>query len=364
MGNSIFPLQSDGGALISKLSNQIHANRFGLRSLVAEPKKQSSSNAVILVVEDNDALRNGLQLMMETDGFAVFSAMHGLDALEKMKSTCPDLILCDISMPVMDGIAFFQAVRARPEWIAIPFIFLTAHAGREEIFEGKKLGAEDYLVKPVNRQELLTTIRSRLNRSQQLLLVQLKQAYEASLIMLSNAIELRDQYTRGHVERVKNYSLMIARNMGLNYSQLNALQFGSILHDIGKIYIRETILKKPGPLDNEEWVEMKRHPNIGAELIKDIEYLAMAIPVIRHHHERWDGMGYPLGLAGEEIPLEARIVAVADSFDAMSTVRVYQPTCDPQEAYSRILLGSGSQFDPNVVEAFKEAWAEINPSIE
>ena len=214
------------------------ARRQILRIMAAAPKKVSiaESGPVVLVVEDNEILKQGLQLLLEADGFSVNTAGNGLEALEQMQETCPDLILSDISMPEMDGYAFFDSVRANPEWVAIPFIYLTARGNRDEVFEGKKLGVEDYLVKPINRQELVSSVRSRLARSQELLLAQLQQAYQASLIMLSNAIELRDQYTRGHVERVMDFSMTIAEEMGWNSIQKSGLQFGSILHDIGKIY--------------------------------------------------------------------------------------------------------------------------------
>jgi putative two-component system response regulator len=315
--------------------------------------------AKILVVEDNEVLREGIQILLEADGFQVLTAGSGLEGLKVMQASCPDLILSDIAMPEMDGYAFFVAVRARPEWVTIPFIFLTARGGREDVFEGRKLGVEDYLIKPINRHELLTTIRSRLTRSQEIQLAQLQQAYEASLIMLSNAIELRDLYTRGHVERVMAFSLALARHMGWSTTQLGFLQFGSILHDIGKIYIREDILRKPSSLEVDEWGEMKRHPILGAELVKNIPYLAPAIPVIRHHHERWDGKGYPDGLAGNEIPLAARIVAVADSLDAMTSLRVYQVPIQPDRAYQEIINNRGIRYDPQVVDAFIACWPEI-----
>lgn len=318
----------------------------------------------ILLVEDNDAMRQGLKIMLETDGFEVLPAIHGADALEKMEKVRPDLILSDISMPEMDGYAFFDAVRACPEWVTIPFVFLTARGSAEDIYQGKRLGAEDYLVKPVSRQELLTALRSRLTRSQELLLVQLQQSYQASLIMLANSIELRDQYTRGHVERVMDYSTAIARQLGWSGAQLTALQYGSILHDIGKIHIRESILSKPGPLNAEEWAEMQRHPVLGTDLIKNISYLGSALPVIRHHHERWDGLGYPEGLKGESIPLAARIVMIADSLDAMTTTRVYKAAFSPQQAYQEIISCSGTRYDPQVVLAFKTAWLEIRQRME
>lgn len=310
----------------------------------------------ILVAEDNEVLQEGLKVLLETEGYSVLSAGNGHEALQMMDANIPDLILSDIAMPVMDGFTLFDEVRQRPEWISIPFIFLTARRGRDEIFEGKKLGAEDYLVKPVTRRELVTTIRSRLARTQQLMLAQLQYAYDSSLIMLANAIELRDQYTRGHVERVRDHTLTIARELGWTATRVSRLNYGSILHDIGKIHISEDILHKPGKLSTSEWDEMRKHPLIGEEMVKDITFLAPAIPIIRYHHERWDGRGYPDGLDGERIPIEARIVAVADSLDAMSTSRPYNRGLSPDDVYREIILGSGSQYDPQVVEAFKRAW--------
>lgn len=318
----------------------------------------------ILIVEDNDVLRKGLQAILEADGYSVQTAVHGLAGLEQMKSLPPDLILADISMPEMDGYEFFEAVRDQPEWVSIPFIFLTARRGREDIYAGKKLGAEDYLVKPVTRHELVTTISSRLSRSQELLLAQLQQSYESSLIMLANAIELRDHYTGGHVERVRDHSVAIARFMGWSDAQLGHLQYGSILHDIGKIHIIEKVITKPGPLNESEWIEMKKHPIVGGEMIKNIPFLAPAIPVILHHHERWDGHGYPYGLAGDRIPLAARIVAVADSLDAMISTRNYREALTPKEAYQEILRCSGRYYDPDVIIAFQSVWDEIKLNLE
>jgi putative two-component system response regulator len=316
-------------------------------------------DVTILVVEDHDILREGLQILLETEGYKVLSAVHGLDALQQMEVASPDLILSDISMPEMDGFAFYEAVRQRSDWVTIPFIFLTARGERDDVFASKKLGVEDYLVKPVDTKELVATIHSRVERSQQLMVAQLEHAYEASLIMLANAIELRDRYTRGHVERVTRYSMLIAEQMGWTASWMKSLQFGAILHDIGKIYVREDILRKASKLNREEWDEMRQHPIIGVGLIQSIPYLTAAIPIIHHHHERWDGKGYPDGLVGEEIPQGARIVSVADSFDAMTTMRVYQQASSPQQAVSEIVSGSGTRYDPTVVEAFLTIWHQF-----
>jgi putative two-component system response regulator len=320
-------------------------------------------NETLLIVEDNQILKVGLKEMLSMEGFAVITASNGQDALEQMKAMTPDLILSDISMPVMDGFTFFSRVRQRPDWVTIPFIFLTARGEREDIMTGRDLGAEDYLVKPISREELLTAVRARLARSRQLEMAQLQNAYEASLTMLANAIEVRSEYTRGHVERVTAYALELARYLGFGSSslenrdkRLEGLRYGAILHDIGKIHVRESVLTKKTPLTADEWIEVKQHPITGAELIKHIPYLLPARPVILYHHENWDGKGYPHGLRGEEIPLEARIVSVADGFDAMTTERSYHRAHSPQEAYDEIVSCSGGQYDPAVVGSFQLAW--------
>lgn len=311
---------------------------------------------IVLVVEDETFLRQGLCDTLQQEGFTVFTAVHGRDALAQMEQVHPDLILSDIAMPEMDGIALLRTVRARPEWTAIPFVFLTARGERHDVMAGRDIGAEDYLVKPVLPEELVAAIRSRLARARQLQLIQLRQAYEASLTMLANAIEVRDHYTRGHVERVTAYAEVLARYMGLDGIQQEQVRWGAILHDIGKIHVRESVLRKSGPLTDEEWAEIHRHPVTGEEMIKGIHYLALAAPTIRHHHERWDGRGYPDALHGEAIPLVARIVAVADTFDAMTTDRSYRPAHSLATAYQTITQEAGTSYDPAVVTAFRQAW--------
>ena len=316
----------------------------------------------ILVVEDNEILLDGLKILLEDGGFNVITAVHGQDALHKMESTIPDLILSDIIMPVMDGYEFFKAVRERSEWISIPIIFLTARRDREDVFLGKSLGADDYLIKPVSRVELIRTIKSRLARQHQLLYAQMQESYESSLIMLASAVEARDGYGPEHVERVLRMALILAKQMELTGGQQIGLRLGAILHDVGKIYIQERILNKPGPLDEEEWNEVKKHPEVGAEMLKDVPQLSFAIPVILHHHERWDGCGYPKGLKEEAIPLGARIVAVADAYTALTSERVYRSALPVKRAFEEILSGSESQYDPKVVAALQRSWdgGEIN----
>lgn len=310
----------------------------------------------ILLVEDNDVLREGLKSVLEQEGYHAMVAGDGKEALAKMEKTTPDLVLSDIIMPELDGYGLFDVIRSRAEWVSIPFIFLTARRERQYVLAGKRLGADDYLLKPVTSDDLLIAIRARLGRSQQLLLAQIQESYETSLIMLANAIEVRDPYTRGHVERVMNYALSIAEELGWTPANLTHLRFGSILHDIGKIHISEQILRKKGSLTQEEWVEMHRHPENGAELIKAIPFLEQAIPIILYHHERWNGSGYPYGLKEMAIPVAARIVAIADSFDAMTTMRPYREVLSPEHAYHEIETNAGILYDPAMVRAFQRIW--------
>jgi putative two-component system response regulator len=314
------------------------------------------SRETILVVEDNNDLREALGEILKFDGYTAITASNGVDALDKMRLFTPSLILSDIAMPHMDGFAFFEAVRSRSEWMAIPFIFLTARGEREDILKSKYLGAEDYLIKPLSQEELLTAVGARLERSQQIRMATLRQAYETSLTVLANAIDVRDVYTQGHVERVIAYALTLAAELGLTGRLLDQLRLGAVLHDIGKIIIRESTLFKAGQLSETEWQELKTHAPAGAEMIRDIEYLAPITSIIRHHHERWDGQGYPDGMSGDEIPLAARIIAVADSFDTMTIHRVYHPALTPEQAHDEIIRCAGTRYDPAIVMAFQRAW--------
>jgi putative two-component system response regulator len=310
----------------------------------------------LLVVEDDPAMLVALRDILEGAGYRVMTAVNGEAALDALSGQQPSLILSDISMPVMDGIELFEQVRKRPNGTAIPFIFLTARGTREDIFAGKSLGADDYITKPVTSQELLAAVQARLERTGELMLAQLKAAYKASLLALANAIEARDHYTRDHVERVSAYAQAMGVQLGWDASHLGALEFGAILHDIGKIGVREVILCKTGPLKRDEWREMREHPIVGARMIEGIPYLASAIPVVLYHHERWDGSGYPDGLKGESIPLEARLLAVVDTFDAMTSDRPYRQALPVSVAYETILSEAGQLFDPAMVEAFKGCW--------
>lgn len=310
----------------------------------------------VLIVEDNDLLRDGLREMLTFEGFSVVTTRNGEEALAWMQSNLPMLIVSDVTMPVMDGYDFYTAVRSHPEWTTIPFIFLTARAEPADIQTSRNLGADDYLTKPISRDELVSTIRSRLKRSHQIQVAQLQQAYQASLTAMANAIEVRDPRSYGHVERVTECSLLLADYLGWHHRQIEHLRFGAILHDIGKIHIPQATLQKRGSLSDEEWELVKRHPLTGAEMIKGLPFLAEAVPIVRHHHERWDGKGYPDGLSGRAIPEGARIVTITDAFDTMISHRPYRQKRTPQEAFEEILRLSGENYDPTVVIALQRVW--------
>lgn len=313
-------------------------------------------SATLLVVEDDPAMLVALRDILEASGYTVHTAPNGQAALEVMGRVRPNLILSDIAMPIMDGIELFDAVRRLPDAATIPFIFLTARGAREDIFAAKSLGADDYITKPITSQELLAAVKARLQRTGELLLAQLKAAYKASLSALANAIESRDHYTRFHVERVNTYAQTVGQELGWDEEKLETLEFGAILHDIGKISVPESILRKTGPLSKEEWAEMREHPRVGARMVEGIPYLAPAIPTIRAHHERWDGSGYPEGLRELEIPETARLLAIVDAFDAMTSDRPYHAAIDGAQAQAEITSQAGRLFDPRMVEAFNRCY--------
>jgi len=308
----------------------------------------------ILIVEDNDSLRNGISEMLTLEGFVVLAARNGIEAVELLRSNLPELILSDVMMPEMDGFDFYNEVRSHPELFSIPFLFLTARTDPEDSLKGRTLGADDYLTKPISRDELVTTIRSRLNRSRQVKLAQIEQAYVASMTLLAGAIEARTLISNNHIERVTETCLLLASYLGWSERSLPALRFAAILHDIGKLHIPDRILLKVKPLTESEWSEIKRHTLTGVEMIRGIPLLSEAIPIIRHHHERWDGDGYPDGLAGLAIPSGARMLGVVDSFDTMVSPRVYARQLSVSAALDELHSLAGMKYDPAFVQTLQE----------
>jgi len=310
------------------------------------------SGKSILVVDDNDEVRQVIAQVLEIEGHTVQQAPDGRVALKIMKWTEPELILSDIVMPDMDGIEFYQAVRHNPQWVTIPFIFLTGNGSPESIQAGRELGVEDYLTKPIHANELVKIVNARLLRSAEVRIAHIDQAYLETVNVLANTIEGRDPLTHGHVERVAQYARWLAEEMGWPPENLRMLEFGSRLHDIGKIIVPDHILNKPEALTPEEWALMKRHPEAGAKILQNIHHLKAITPYVLYHHERWDGNGYPHGLKGKEIPLEGRLLTIVDVYDALTTTRPYHPKRHPHEVMKFLSMQAGKQFDPDLTAIF------------
>lgn len=315
---------------------------------------QPTLNRLILIVEDSAQIRSIIAQSLIIEGYDTEQAKNGLDGLEKLKERVPDLILSDINMPKMDGLEFFTTVRENPQWTAIPFVFLTSHSTPEDVQRGKELGVEDYLTKPIEPEDLVKIISARLYRSAAVEVAQVGQAYLDTVRVLANAIEGRDRYTRGHVERVTTYSLWIAKALGWPKQHLRTLEFGARLHDIGKIVIPGQVLNKPGRLTDEEWEMMKKHTIAGAKMLQGIQHLRGTLPYVLYHHERWDGTGYPKGLQQKEIPIQGRILALADVYDALTTTRPYHKSKTHDEVIQILKSETGKHFDPQLAPVFIE----------
>ncbi len=306
----------------------------------------------ILLVENDQVLREAAHEVLSGAGYEVTSAGNGMEALEAFDHHTPDIVVSDISMPRMTGFALLDAIRSRENGISIPFLFISAHSDREIINQARMLGSDDFLPKPFELVELLNAVRVRLDRRHTILLFDTREAHLQTVNMLANAIEARDTYTRGHVDRVRKYALALGASLGWSKEKLTVLEFGAILHDIGKIVVPEQVLNKKGSLNAEEWAFIRRHVEVGVEMLKEITHLQPVIPYVLYHHERWDGSGYPHGLAGEAIPLEGRLLAIVDVFDAMTSERPYRAAMSKEKALGKIRQKRGGDFDPFLASAF------------
>lgn len=309
----------------------------------------------ILVVEPDAPARKEMARMLGIEGYIVLEAADGVSALRLIQNLRPDLILAAVNPPPQDGLEFFSTVRQNPSWTAIPFIFLVPPQLPEMTQISRDLGAEDFLRKPLDAYQLIKTVGARLLRAAEVRIALNNQAYLDTVNVLANAIELRDPYTFDHIDRVAGYARGLAEALQWPEDQLRNLEYGARLHDIGKIIVPDSILNKPGNLVNEEWEIMKRHPEAGAKMVRKIRYLQAALPYVLYHHERWDGSGYPFGLAGREIPIEGRLMALADVYDALTTNRSYHPACTEQDALQFIVARSSVLFDPDLVPIFLES---------
>ncbi len=308
----------------------------------------------ILVAEDNFDIMEVMRDVLETEGYRVTCAPNGRDALRAFEHETPDLIVSDVMMPHLDGFGLLKAVRAHPSGAAVPFLFLSARTETAATSQARVLGADDYLFKPFDADDLSLAVAAKLARRRAVERFDTRAAHLQTVLMLANTIEARDRDTRGHVERVQRYALALACALHWDEEALAVLEFGALLHDMGKVLVPRAILNKPGRLTPPEWEVLRRHPEEGARMLVGVDHLRGAIPYVLHHHEHWDGSGYPHGLARTAIPVEGRLLAVVDAFDAMTSARPYRVACSRAEAILEIRRQSGIQFDPAIVAVFAE----------
>ena len=287
----------------------------------------------ILVVDDTPANVDLLQGLLTRDGYVVQTAVNGEDALAAVARDAPDLILLDVMMPKIDGFEVCRRLKQDPGTRLTPIVLLTSLQEREDKIQGINAGADDFLTKPVNAQELRARVRS---------LVRLKRytddldSAESVIFSLAATIEARDPYTQGHCQRLAHYAVALGVHRDLRDDDLAALHRGGLLHDVGKVSVPDGILLKPGPLTPDEYTVMQRHTVVGDTILGNLRSLRPVRPIVRHHHERLDGSGYPEGLRGDAIPLLAQIVGLVDVYDALTTDRPYRTALAPEQAYEEL----------------------------
>ena len=300
----------------------------------------------MLVVDDGEANRDLVEAYLAGLECRVRFAADGHSALAAIESEQIDLVLLDVQMPGMDGYEVCRRIKARPRGRLLPVVMLTALGDTDDRVLALEAGADDFMTKPVDRIELVARVRSALR---------LKAVYdtldsaEQVIYSLAAAVEAKDAYTEKHTHRVAESARHVGWKLGLPERALDALYRGGIIHDIGKIGVPDAILLKPGPLDPEEQRLMQLHPSIGESIVKPLRSGAGLLSIIRNHHERFDGTGYPDGLAGSAIPQLARIVAVCDAYDALVTDRPYRKARSAEQAVEILLDGAGKQWDAEAV---------------
>jgi putative nucleotidyltransferase with HDIG domain len=355
----------------------------------------ASDTKRILVVDDELSVREILAEGLEVFGFETHMAGNAEEAEEILRTARFHLMLTDIEMPGRNGIDLMNTTKQ--EFPELDVVMVTGVVDAKTAIQAIRQGASDYVTKPFNLEEVQIVVERTLEKRRLIIenrqyqehledLVEirtkelvdkhgeverlygdLQDSYESSLQALVTALDFRDNETQGHSYRVVEYAVMVATAMGIGEPDLTWIRRGAILHDVGKIGIPDAILKKPGKLDPEEWDEMKRHPEMGYRMLQHIRFLEPALDIVMSHQERFDGSGYPRGLAGEDIPLGARIFAVVDTFDAMTSDRPYRKALTIDDAREEIREWSGRQFDPDVAGAFlglpAESWREVRERV-
>ncbi len=324
----------------------------------------------ILVIDDELAPRESIRMVLKDD-YSVSTAVGAHEGLDIMEQEPADLVVMDIKMPKMDGITALQEIKRRHPDTEV--VLLTAYASLETARDAIRYGAFDYLIKPFDKDDVLLVVRKGLEKRRtstdlkqerdkllfraSYLEEQVENArnnimtcYEGTVKALILTIDAKDRYTFNHSNRVAQLSTSLAKALGVEDKTIKEIEHAASIHDIGKIGVEEAILRKNGRLTSDESEEIKKHPSIGVRIVKSVPFLEDAIPVILHHHERYDGKGYPEGLEGSRIPLSARIVVVADAVDAMMNSRPYRDSLTADRVMRELNSNAGTQFDPEIVE--------------
>ncbi len=341
-------------------------------------------NSVILIVDDLAPNRELIEAHLAPKGYEILMAESGDQALGILKAQEVDLVLLDVMMPGMDGLEVTRRIRQDERLRQLPLILVTALKDTEDRVRGIDAGCDDFLSKPVDKIELLARVgsllkvkayndllanyRKELESEVALRTAELAKALELikstsleTIYRLSVASEYKDEDTGAHVRRMSRYSAAVARQIGMDEAEVETILYSASMHDLGKIGIPDSILRKPGPLDAAEWIIMKQHTLIGAEILKESQasFIQLGETIARYHHEKWDGSGYPFQLRGTQIPLVGRVAAIADVFDALTSERPYKKSFSVERSLAIIAEGRGSHFDPDVVDAFMAIEAEI-----
>jgi len=313
----------------------------------------SERQPTILIVDDLEINRRLLRAMLKTAPYRVLEARRPAEAMALLERETVDLLILDLMMPEMSGLEFCHRIKSSRRTQLTPILMITSVQGIENEIAGIASGADEFLLKPLHPDVVRTRVRAMLRNKAAI--DSLEEA-ETILFALAQSVEKRDKYTGDHCERLARYSVMLGSALGLSRAQLLALHRGGYLHDIGKVCIPDSILFKKGSLTEEEWIVMRSHTTKGEEICSPMKTLAPVMPIIRNHHERWDGTGYPDGLKGEQIPILARVLQIADIYDALTTARPYKPALTKEEALSTLEAEAHRGWrDPELVPLFQQS---------